>query len=150
MPNVNQNLLPAATDNIAWDQLIGSWADELDSAIPLARLAWHVSRLFYEHAILMPALPPWLWTQSLLIATQPQTIRRKTMLRGQRKVSNVNLSLFVTGKPVYLKKSWGLSSVCRITSRGLGIQAEVDGDGNAAVAHCSGREGIAHVDLLDG
>jgi hypothetical protein len=58
MPNVDQNLLPAATDNIAWDQLIGSWADELDSAIPLARLAWHVSRLFYEHAILMPALPP--------------------------------------------------------------------------------------------
>jgi hypothetical protein len=58
MPDVNQNLLPVATDNMAWDHLISSWADELDSAIPLSRLAWHVSRLFYEHAILMPALPP--------------------------------------------------------------------------------------------
>jgi hypothetical protein len=58
MPDANQNLLPVATDNMAWDHLISSWADELDSAIPLSRLAWHVSRLFYGHAILMPALPP--------------------------------------------------------------------------------------------
>jgi hypothetical protein len=57
MPDVNQNLLPEATDNLAWDRLIGIWSDEIFSAIPLARLAWHVSRLFYEHDILMPALP---------------------------------------------------------------------------------------------
>ena len=39
---------------------------------------------------------------------------------------NVKLSLFLTSKPVN-RKELCLSSVCRITSQGLGIKAEVDG-----------------------
>jgi hypothetical protein len=56
MPTVNQNLLPDPTDSDAWNGLIGVWADKLALANPLARLAWHVTRLFYEHSIIVPVL----------------------------------------------------------------------------------------------
>ena len=61
----------------------------------------------------------------------------------------VNLSLFHAAISVF-EKELCLSTGHQITSRGLGFQAGVDGDGNAAVAYCSGEEGIAHVDLLEG
>ena len=56
VPAVNQSLLPDTTDNDAWNRIICEWADNLESAIPLARLAWHVTRLFYDHPILVPDL----------------------------------------------------------------------------------------------
>jgi hypothetical protein len=54
---VNHDLLPRPSDDDAWNRLIGTWADVVTSAIPLARLAWHVIRLFYEYPIYMPAIP---------------------------------------------------------------------------------------------
>jgi hypothetical protein len=50
----NQDSLPDASENDSWNRLICIWADQLDSAIPLARLAWHVTRLFYEHPVFIP------------------------------------------------------------------------------------------------
>jgi hypothetical protein len=63
-------------------------------------------------------------------------------------VWEVNFSLFHTARSVF-EKELSLSSGCRITSRGLGFKADVDGDSSAAMAHSSGVEGIAHVDLLE-
>jgi len=54
MSCVDRNQLPDDADCDAWNGLIRRWADDLSSAIPLARLAWHVSRLFYEHPIVIP------------------------------------------------------------------------------------------------
>jgi hypothetical protein len=63
LPKMNESSLPDDFDNDAWNAIIGAWADDITSAIPLARLAWHVSRLFYDHPIRVPDLP------SLSIAT---------------------------------------------------------------------------------
>jgi hypothetical protein len=57
LPLVKRSLLPDDGDNDAWNGLIAVWADETASAIPFARLAWHVSRLFYEHPMLIPDIP---------------------------------------------------------------------------------------------
>jgi hypothetical protein len=57
MPMVKQDLLPVPTDEDEWNRLIGTWADDVTSAIPLARLAWHVTRLFYEFPIHTPVIP---------------------------------------------------------------------------------------------
>jgi hypothetical protein len=54
VPDVDQVHLPDSTDCLAWNELFSTWADDLLTAIPLARLAWHVSRLFYEHPIVIP------------------------------------------------------------------------------------------------
>jgi hypothetical protein len=45
LPLMNESFLLNDFDNDAWNGIIGAWADDIGSAIPLARLTWHVSRL---------------------------------------------------------------------------------------------------------
>lgn len=65
MLSVDQELLPEDTDSDNWNETISMWADNLTSAIPLARLAWHVSRLFYQFPIITPDIS----SLSLVIAS---------------------------------------------------------------------------------
>jgi hypothetical protein len=74
MPSVNESLLPDNSDDEAWNRIIVVWADVLSSAIPLARLAWHVTRLFYEHQIFVPVIPSLTLTSPAPILMLPSPI----------------------------------------------------------------------------